>query len=158
MFVGKTNTGSFNDVAPDMKLEQTIQRSKKGAGGIIGQTKRSPFVSERELVYHEILGISNSFSEIIKPGKLSDIDLNLHHELSGGYSKLFSEWVQKIVTFINEKGNTFKKKSSVSLFNFCTRQTVLPEVSKKLLDYFIHGNEEFKKIRHNNDLLKNQSC
>ena len=85
MFVGKTNTGSFNDVAPDMKLEQTIQRSKKGAGGIIGQTKRSPFVSERELVYHEILGISNSFSEIIKPGKLSDIDLNLHHELSGGY-------------------------------------------------------------------------
>ena len=28
-FVVKTNTGSFNGVAPDMKLEQTIQRSKK---------------------------------------------------------------------------------------------------------------------------------
>ena len=32
MFVVKTNTRSFNAVAPDMKLEQTMQRSKKGAG------------------------------------------------------------------------------------------------------------------------------
>ena len=31
MFVVKTNTGNFGAVAPDMKLEQTIQRSKKGA-------------------------------------------------------------------------------------------------------------------------------
>ena len=28
-FVVKTTTNSFNGVAPDMKLEQTIQRSKK---------------------------------------------------------------------------------------------------------------------------------
>ena len=66
-------------------------------------------------------------------------DLNLHHELSGGYSELFSELLQKVVRFINEKGNPFKKKSSVSLFNFCSEQAVLPEASKKLLDYLIHA-------------------
>ena len=93
------------------------------------------------------MAISNSFLEITKLGAINDSDLNLHHELSGGYSELFSKSVQKVATFINKKGNPFKKKSSVSLFNFCTGQTVLPEVSKKLLDYFIHGNEKFKKFR-----------
>ena len=39
-FVVKTIPGNFNAVAPDMKLEQTIQRSKKGTGGIIGQLKK----------------------------------------------------------------------------------------------------------------------
>ena len=33
-FVVKTSAGFFNAVAPDMKLEQSIQQSKKGAGGI----------------------------------------------------------------------------------------------------------------------------
>ena len=146
-FVVKANTGIFNVVAPDMKLEQTIQRSKKGAGGIIGQIRQSAFVSEWEINYHEILAISNSFLEITKLGAINDSDLNLHHELSRGYSELFSKSVQKVATFINKKGNPFKKKSSISLFNFCTGQTVLPEVSKKLLDYFIHGNEKFKKFR-----------
>ena len=61
-----------------MKLEQTIQRSKKCAGGIIDQTRQIAFISEWELVYHEILAISNCFSEITKLGKLNNSDLNLH--------------------------------------------------------------------------------
>ena len=40
MFVVTTSAGFFNAVAPDMKLEQSIQRFKKGADGIIGQMKR----------------------------------------------------------------------------------------------------------------------
>ena len=35
MFVIKSNTGSFNAVALDMKLEQTRQRSKKEAGVLL---------------------------------------------------------------------------------------------------------------------------
>ena len=105
-----------------MKLKQTIERSKKGAGGIIGEVRQSAFVSEWGLVYHGTFAMSNAFSEMTRLGKLNDSDLNLHHGLSGGYSKLFSESIQKVVTFINERENPFKKKSSVSLFNFCTVQ------------------------------------
>ena len=36
----KTQIGNFNGVSPDMNLEQTIQRSKKSAAGIIGQTRQ----------------------------------------------------------------------------------------------------------------------
>jgi len=50
-FVVKTGHGHFNAVAPDMKLEQTIQRSKKGAGGVVGTC------------YHEVLAISKYHAE-----------------------------------------------------------------------------------------------
>ena len=69
MFVAKTYR-SFSVVAPDIKLEQTMQHSKNGAGGIIGLTRQSAFVSELELVYDKILALSSSFLEITKPGKL----------------------------------------------------------------------------------------
>ena len=86
-------------------------------GNIIGQARQSASIPEWERVYHEILDIINYFSRISKLGKLNDRDLDLHHELSGGYSEPFSEYIQKAVTFINEKRNPFKKKSYVSLFN-----------------------------------------
>ena len=35
-FVVKTQIGNVNGVSPDMKLEQTIKRSKKSAADIIG--------------------------------------------------------------------------------------------------------------------------
>ena len=38
-FVVQTNKGKFKAVLPDMKLEQTINRSQKSAGGIVGQMK-----------------------------------------------------------------------------------------------------------------------
>ena len=65
-FVVKTSADFFNAVEPDMKLEQSIQRSKKSAGGIIGQTKQNAFVTEWELAYHEVLEISQSYSNITR--------------------------------------------------------------------------------------------
>ena len=58
-FVVKTTQGKFNAVAPDMKLEQTINRSSKSSRGIIGNTKALDYVTEWQLIYHEILDISN---------------------------------------------------------------------------------------------------
>ena len=60
-FVVKRNIGSFNGVALDMKLEQTIQHSKKSSGGVIAETSNKKFVIEWELAYHEILSIRNVF-------------------------------------------------------------------------------------------------
>ena len=58
LFVVKTSPGSFRANSPDMPLEQTIQRSKKSPGGIIGQTRKLSYISEWELVYHAILATS----------------------------------------------------------------------------------------------------
>jgi len=45
-FVVRDHPGSFNSVAPDMKLEQSIQRASKIRGGIVGQTRNSAKVVE----------------------------------------------------------------------------------------------------------------
>ena len=45
-FVVKTKMGRFSAVAPDTKLEQTIQRSAKSVGGIIGTSKVLDYVTE----------------------------------------------------------------------------------------------------------------
>ena len=81
-FVVKTNTGSFNRVVPDMKLEQTIQRSKKRSGGMIGETSNKKFVIEWDLAYHEIRSICNVFQNISN-GVIDFRDTDLHHEFSG---------------------------------------------------------------------------
>ena len=77
-FVVKTNAGYFRAVSPDMKLEQTIQRSKKGSGGIIGQTKQDSYITEWELTYHEVLAISNCYNDLTKSALFSS-DTVLHH-------------------------------------------------------------------------------
>lgn len=59
-FVVQKSSRSFSVVSPDMKLEQTIQRSQKSSKGIIGQTRQQMYVTEWELIYHEVLAISNS--------------------------------------------------------------------------------------------------
>ena len=78
-FVVKTNTGMFNAVAPDMKLEQTIQRSQKSTGGIVGETRQIKYVTEWEMIYHEVTSISNTFRDLIKVN-VGNREYDFHHE------------------------------------------------------------------------------
>jgi hypothetical protein len=57
-----------------MVLKQTIHRSQKSACGIIGNTRKKKFVAILELIYHEMLAISNIFREI------SGINISLTEE------------------------------------------------------------------------------
>ena len=58
-FVVKRTEGQFTAVGADMCLEQTINRSQKSAGGIIGSTKRKQSVTQWEMIHHEMLAIVN---------------------------------------------------------------------------------------------------
>ena len=66
-----------------MKLEQRIQRSQKSVGGIIGQVST---ISEWEIVYREILAISNAFRDFTN-SNLGSRECEFHHELDGSYAK-----------------------------------------------------------------------
>ena len=63
-FVFQTGSGNYNAAAPDMKLEQTIQRSKKGAGGVISQTKQDAFVTEWDLFIMKHLQLTNVMQKL----------------------------------------------------------------------------------------------
>ena len=93
-FVVQTSVGTFKAVSPGMKLEQTINRSQKGSVRILGQKKTESYVPERELVYHEILAISNNYSGLTKSE--THKGPTFHHELTGRMSKQLSEEIIKI--------------------------------------------------------------
>ena len=137
-FFVKTKTGSFNAVSPDMKLEQTIQRSKKSTSGIIVQSKQTSCVTEWELVYHEILGISNIFTSITSHG-LGFRETDLHHELSGSLTKVLSDSVDKVSNFLLERNNPYEVKETTKLHHFTTGHIVFDEHTKCLLSFFDHG-------------------
>ena len=82
-FVIKTSSGNLKRVTPDMKLKQTIQRNKKGTSGIIGQTKVNSYFTEWELVYHEVISISNCYVDLTKSSSYNSNDVLLHDELGG---------------------------------------------------------------------------
>ena len=105
-FIVKKNPGCFNAVAPDMKLEQTIQWSQKSSKGIIGQTHQVNYVSKWEVVYREILAISNAFRDLTK-SKLGNRECELHHELYGNYSDNFNKQILKVTDFIRARGHPF---------------------------------------------------
>ena len=54
--------------------------AKKSQSGIIAQTRQNNYVTEWELVYHEILNISNLFHGITS-SSLSFRETDLHHQL-----------------------------------------------------------------------------
>jgi hypothetical protein len=86
--------GKFNAVSPDMKLEQTINRSEKGPGGhvIVGSSGSESIVVEFELLFHEIARITNLLNNLTNAGLMEHLDTTvLHHELHGQKSSTISK-------------------------------------------------------------------
>ena len=108
---------------------QTIQRSKKSAAGIIRQTRKVPYVIEWELIYHEVLAISNG----------------------GSLYKIMNESVNKTFNFISERRNLYLATQHVKLYHLTTGQCVNEMGSKKPLEPHVqHGgksNIEFRNER-----------
>ena len=81
-------------MSPDLKLEQSIQQSQKSAGGIIEQTRQIRYVSVGS---HEVLTITNAFPQHTK-SNLGSPETKLHHELTGNFSRVFNEQIQKVLS------------------------------------------------------------
>ena len=145
LFVVKTIPGSFRAKSPDMRLEQTIQRSKTSPDGNIGQTRKLSYVSEWELVYHEMLAISNSFSDIIQPDAIKDIGAVPHHELKGSYSSQINISIERVAEFLERRGNPFQSAALAPHHILSTGEMVPQEVTD--IGFFSHGNNEYENFR-----------
>ena len=147
-FVLKARAGHSNAVSPDMKLEQTIQRSKKSSGGIIGETNQGNYITEWELVYHEILAISNCYNDLtcVNHGLENDIS-PYHHELFGGLGKEMNEAIAKVTEYMNERDNPFLTRSSSNMYFYSTGQLIPTDIAKRLLAFFEDGEKRYKIFR-----------
>ena len=67
-----------------MALEQTINRSTKGTSGIIDITKKKKYVVMWDIIYHEMLVISNVFRELSGVTTQYQQDVNKSFRLKPG--------------------------------------------------------------------------
>ena len=81
----KTNFMNSNAVIADMKLMQKIKRSQRSSIRIIGQIWQIHFLLEWEVVYYELLVISNTIQNLNR-SYLSESEHELHQELNGNYT------------------------------------------------------------------------
>lgn len=154
-FVVRQTKLPFSAVSPDMKLEQTIQRSQKSSKGIIGQTRQHMYVKKWELVYHEVLGISNCFREILGADGTGYSEVTRHHELSGNLSTNMFICVNVLCEFMNTRGNPYEISSQTQLHNFINNKSVPREDALRLLKVKEHGQDGYEQFR--NDCFVNKT-
>ena len=114
-----------------MKLEQTIQRSQKSIGGIVGDTRQICCVTKWEMIYHHI---SVLFWDLIKTS-VDSREYDLHHELYELYGAVFNEDVCKVKKYSGALGNLSTVIRLVKLHNFITFATVFDAAEMRPLGF-----------------------
>ena len=146
-FVVKRTPGHFNSVGADMALEQTINRSQKSSSGIIGSTRKKTFVAMWELIYHEMLAISNLHRELsgIKTGAYR---LAAEHALSKSDIATGEQQVQAILTAIEQNENPFQLVPvERKLHNILTQETMTEEIRSQILNVTEIGKTAYHQLR-----------
>ena len=60
-----------------MALKQTINRSQKGPAEIIGSSRRKNYVAKWEIIYHEVLAITNLPTQVSGSSTITyELDVN----------------------------------------------------------------------------------
>ena len=105
-------------------------------------------MTEWELVYHEILNISNLFHGITS-SRLSFRDTDLHHELGRPVSTLLNESTRKVTAFLAERGNPYLVTSSslTKLHHFATGQCVNDNDANRIISIIEDGNKQYVRFR-----------
>lgn len=135
----------FSAVGADLCLEQSINKSKKSTNGVIGKTRNKYFVTEWELVYHEILAVSNLYRDVTKVTHNSNYELT-HHEYTESETKQMEDHIDTMERYILGIGNPFADGANI-LINITTHQEVPEEFKSKILDVVKIGNTNLKTYR-----------
>ena len=144
-FVVKTSAGVFNAVSPDMKLEQTIQRSSKSRGGIIGEQRSLEFVTQWQLLYHEVLEISNNLRQRTNTGQRSETSVN--HNLSKQKIHRINENIGKIQHFLEERVNPYLLNQR-KLQNISSQVIAQEHVAQQHLQFLELAASKFSSFRN----------
>ena len=132
-----------------LKLEQTIQRAKKSESEIIGQTREASYVTEWELSYHE------TYHELTCE-HLSFSETDLHHELGGNVCQALNECSNRVITFIDQRGNPYLTAKFAKLHHFTTGQCVPEETAAQILICFQQGESEYIDFRNRRLINKSE--
>ena len=139
-------------------MPQSIQKSSKSVHGIIGHTRKSKYVTEWEVAYHEILSITNVF-RTLTCSNLESCESYLHHELVGNYSKIYNSHLHQVHEFLESRGNPYDLEINYNrqLYNITTGAVVPRSTAVKLFCFYDYEKEKFIEFRTNRFVQKDTS-
>ena len=157
-FVVKRTPGLFKAIGPDLCLEQTINRSQKSSGGIIGRSKQKEYVTQWELIYHEMLAVSNMYREL-SGVQLCHSELALSHEFTISEITNTELHIGDMITYILKHENPAVVSSLTvgKLHNILTQQIMTDGIRQSLLNMKSTGTElytQFRKDRYIQKIVK----
>ena len=154
-FVIKRTQGFFKAVGADMCLEQTINRSQKSSGGIIGSTRKKEFVTEWEIIYHEMLAVSNLY-RCITGVKANYSELTVNHEFRQSETDSTEDKLSQMISFIQSCENPFHASDPMEfkLHNILTKEIMSEDIRKDLLNIQETGSGLYKSFRKERFLEK----
>ena len=156
-FSVKRTPGEFNSAGVDMCLEQTINRSSKGKGGVIGVTKRKYFVSMWNLICHEMLAVSN-LSRTISGIKLKHGELAVSHEFTKAETDRQKCNITNMIKYVLsiENPRYVSNNTERRLHNILTQEILPNDVSQDLKNLFQIGTALCKDFRNKRFLDKTE--
>jgi hypothetical protein len=156
-FVVKRTCGFFKAIGADMCLEQTISRAQKGHAGIIGSTRKKLFVAEWELIYHEMLAVSNLHREV-SGAKGNTYELAANHEFSTYQTESRENKICDMVSLISAHENPFVMPChQPTLHNIMTQEIMTEEIRNDLLDIRDNAMGIYKSFRRDRFITKQAS-
>ena len=161
-FVVKWKEGRFNSVGADMCLEQTINRSQKSAGGIIGSTKRKQFVTQWEIIYHEMLSVVNVQHELSGVATPST-ELLVNHEFNLPATRRSEALIQDMIEYIRQHDNPVviptegEHDEHQILHNIFTQEIMSSEIRDNLLKFETNSSTLYETFRTERFVTKKRS-
>ena len=140
-----------------MALEQTINKSQKSSSGIIGSTNKKLFVAEWELIYHEMLAVSNVHREL-SGVKSTNNELTLHPEFTSSKAYSTECKIRDIITVIKSQENPFSSPCAQPvLHNIMNQQIMTEDIRSDLLNVREKANAIYADFRHERFIIKSHN-
>ena len=115
-----------------MCLEQTINRSLKTSGAIIGNTKRKEFVARWNIIHHELMSVNHTFCKI-DGVTFANTELIVNHMFTRKQTQEGEAKVDKMISYVIRYDNPFEvgASSELKLHSFLAKAIMSDEVRKR---------------------------
>lgn len=141
-FPVKGSSGRFNQVWTDLKLEQSINRHSKTAGGLVGISRNQNAVDRWHITLSDRIKMTESTRQMCGSTHSGPY---VHKEAGRARVSRDENDIQKLINFILSFGNPFQQQNK-NILNIITGVVASDDISTSLLSAKSHGEQLMKEF------------
>jgi len=131
------------------------KQAQKSVSGIIGSSKKKQYVAKWEIVYHEMLAITNLHRELAGLGTTS-YELDVNRAFSMAATEFEEANIRSILDVIERNENPFTTPTTDSrLHNIQTKEVMTDDIRNQLLNAEKIGKVAYESLRKERFCEKN---